>query len=81
VPLARSAGATAALVGHSERRHVFGETDQETGKKVRALLSAGMVPVLCVGETLEAAGTGRRGGGEPAARRRNRGLEPESSTS
>jgi len=62
VPLARSAGASAALVGHSERRHVFGETDQETGKKVRALLSAGMVPVLCVGETL-----GQRETGETAA--------------
>jgi triosephosphate isomerase len=53
VPLAKSAGATAALVGHSERRHVFGETDEETGKKVRALLSGDMAPVLCVGETLD----------------------------
>ncbi len=53
VPLARSAGATAALVGHSERRHVFGETDEETGRKVRALLSGDMVPVLCVGEKLD----------------------------
>lgn len=53
VPLAKSAGASTALVGHSERRHVFGETDEETGKKVRAILSAGMTPVLCVGEQLE----------------------------
>jgi triosephosphate isomerase len=52
-PLARAAGATAALVGHSERRHVFGETDEETGKKVRAVFAAGLLPVLCVGETLE----------------------------
>jgi triosephosphate isomerase (TIM) len=52
-PLARAAGATAALVGHSERRHVFGESDEETGRKVRAVLAAGLVPVLCVGETLE----------------------------
>ncbi len=53
VPLAKSAGASAALVGHSERRHVFGETDEQTGRKVRAVLSGAMTPVLCVGETLE----------------------------
>ena len=53
VPMAAEAGARAALVGHSERRHVFGETDAETGKKVRALLTGGLVPVLCVGEKLE----------------------------
>jgi len=52
VPMAAEAGASAALVGHSERRHVFGETDAETGLKVRALLAADLVPVLCVGETL-----------------------------
>ena len=52
VPLAAQAGARAALVGHSERRHVFGETDEETAKKVRALLAGALVPVLCVGETL-----------------------------
>lgn len=50
--IARDAGARGALVGHSERRHVFGETDEETGRKVRALLAAGMTPMLCVGETL-----------------------------
>ena len=53
VPLAQGAGARGALVGHSERRHVFGETDAETGKKVRALLAAGLTPMLCVGEKLE----------------------------
>ncbi len=47
------AGATAALVGHSERRHVFGETDAETGRKVRALLAGGLTPMLCVGEKIE----------------------------
>jgi triosephosphate isomerase len=52
VAMAREAGATTALVGHSERRHVFGETDEETGRKVRAVLAGGLVPVLCVGETL-----------------------------
>jgi triosephosphate isomerase len=52
-PMARDAGATALLVGHSERRHVFGETDADTERKVRAALEAGLVPVLCVGEQLE----------------------------
>jgi len=52
IPLAQGAGASGALVGHSERRHVFGETEEETGKKVRALLASLMVPLLCVGETL-----------------------------
>jgi triosephosphate isomerase len=53
VAMAREAGATVALVGHSERRHVFGETDEEASKKVRALLDAGMTPLLCVGEKIE----------------------------
>ena len=53
VPLAVEAGARAALIGHSERRHVFGETDAETGLKVRAVIAGGLVPVLCVGEKLE----------------------------
>lgn len=51
-PLAKQAGARLTLVGHSERRHVFGETDEETGKKVTAALAAELQPVLCVGETL-----------------------------
>ncbi len=58
IPLARAAGAAGALVGHSERRHVFGETDEETGRKVRALLAAGLTPFLCVGEKLEERETG-----------------------
>jgi triosephosphate isomerase len=52
VALAWGAGARGALVGHSERRHVFGETDEETGRKVAALLAAGMTAMLCVGEKL-----------------------------
>ncbi|HEX3926856.1 MAG TPA: triose-phosphate isomerase [Gemmatimonadales bacterium] len=52
VHLARGAGADATLVGHSERRHVFGETDQDTQRKVRAALDGGLMVVLCVGETL-----------------------------
>jgi len=51
-PLAAQAGARATLIGHSERRHVFGETDSQTGKKLAAAVRAGLHPVLCVGETL-----------------------------
>jgi triosephosphate isomerase len=51
-PIARSAGARYALIGHSERRHVFGETEAQTALKVQAAFRAGLIPVLCVGETL-----------------------------
>lgn len=51
--MARDAGATMALVGHSERRHVFGETDEETAGKVAAAVRAGLTPMLCIGEKLE----------------------------
>jgi triosephosphate isomerase len=45
-------GGKGALVGHSERRHVFGETDAETARKVKALIAQRLVPMLCVGEKL-----------------------------
>ncbi len=51
-PLALQAGARVTLVGHSERRHGFGETDADTHRKVGAALAAGLQPLLCVGETL-----------------------------
>jgi triosephosphate isomerase len=50
--LARGAGARFVLVGHSERRHLFGETEADTSKKVAAALRAGLTPLICVGETL-----------------------------
>lgn len=50
--LARAAGAKYVLVGHSERRHLFAETDEQVRLKVAAALRAGLIPVLCVGETL-----------------------------
>ena len=53
VSMARDAGARFVLVGHSERRHVFGETDEQTAEKVSRVSAQGLVPVLCVGEKLE----------------------------
>ncbi len=41
------------MVGHSERRHVFGERDEEENKKVKAALSHGLKVILCIGETLD----------------------------
>ncbi|MEO8193886.1 MAG: triose-phosphate isomerase [Gemmatimonadales bacterium] len=52
VPIARDAGARVILVGHSERRHVFGETDETTALKCAAVERGGLTPLLCVGETL-----------------------------
>src|SRR5690606_39919811 len=41
------------IAGHSERRELFGETDEMVNKKVKAILAQGMTPILCVGETLD----------------------------
>src|SRR6476619_3811057 len=51
--IALDAGAGYVLVGHSERRHVFSETDAETAEKVKRAVAHGLVPVLCVGEKIE----------------------------
>jgi triosephosphate isomerase len=49
----KEAGAEYAIVGHSERRRWFGETDAIVARKVLAVLEAGVTPIVCVGETLE----------------------------
>jgi triosephosphate isomerase len=59
VLMARDAGARVVLVGHSERRHVFGETDATTTRKMALIAQARLVPMLCVGETLEEREAGR----------------------
>lgn len=51
--MATQAGARAALVGHSERRQLFNETDAEVARKTSAALTAGITPVVCIGETLD----------------------------
>jgi triosephosphate isomerase len=51
--MAREAGATFTLIGHSERRHIFGETDSDVRRKVGTALQAGLTPIICVGETLD----------------------------
>ncbi len=54
----KDAGGTAAIVGHSERRQIFGETDELVNKRLRGALSFGLLTILCIGETL-----GQREGG------------------
>jgi triosephosphate isomerase (TIM) len=49
----RAAGCSHVIVGHSERRQYFGETDDSVNRKLRAALSAGLNPIVCVGEVLE----------------------------
>ena len=49
----KDVGCTYVLCGHSERRHVIGETDELVNKKVIAAINGGLLPILCVGELLE----------------------------
>jgi triosephosphate isomerase len=49
----KDVGCTYVLCGHSERRHVIGETDELVSKKVSAAIAGGLLPILCVGELLE----------------------------
>lgn len=57
--IARDAGARLTLIGHSERRHVFGETDEATAHKCRMALDHGLTPMVCVGETQAQRDAGR----------------------
>jgi triosephosphate isomerase len=52
-PMLKELGCQYAILGHSERRHVFGETDELIAKKVHAAFKFGLLPILCVGEKLE----------------------------
>jgi triosephosphate isomerase len=52
-PMIREAGAEYVIVGHSERRTYFGETDASVNRKTAAAFAAGLTPIVCIGETLD----------------------------
>ncbi|MGE0813606.1 MAG: triose-phosphate isomerase [Vicinamibacterales bacterium] len=60
--MVREAGAEYVILGHSERRTLFGDTDETVNRKVLAALAAGLVPIFCIGETLD-----QRDGGQTLA--------------
>jgi triosephosphate isomerase (TIM) len=57
--MVKDSGVRTILIGHSERRHVFGESDEMVNKKVRAALESALEPMVCVGELLEEREAGR----------------------
>ncbi|HET7295453.1 MAG TPA: triose-phosphate isomerase [Vicinamibacteria bacterium] len=58
-PMLKDAGASHVILGHSERRQLFGETDDGVGRKARACFDHGLTPIACVGETLDEREAGR----------------------
>lgn len=52
-PMLVEAGVKYCIIGHSERRQFFGETDENINKKAKALYNHGLIPIICCGETLE----------------------------
>jgi triosephosphate isomerase (TIM) len=70
----REVGVYGTIVGHSERRQYFGESDETTGKRVHAALQAGLFVIACVGETEEERETGQT---EAVLRRQLSFLEPD----
>ncbi len=59
VPMLVDLACSFAILGHSERRQIFGETDSGVREKLEAVLGAGLTPIVCVGETLEERDAGR----------------------
>jgi triosephosphate isomerase len=57
--MVKDAGASYAIIGHSERRQFYGETDESVNQKLRQALGAGLVPIVCVGERIEERDAGR----------------------
>ena len=58
-PMLQDQGCAMAIVGHSERRHIFGETDTMINRRLAGALHHGLIPVLCIGETLDERETGQ----------------------
>ena len=52
IPMIKEIGCAFCIVGHSERRNLFGETNEDVNRKARALIEAGIAPIVCVGESL-----------------------------
>lgn len=52
IPMIKEIGCSFCIVGHSERRNLFGETNEDVNLKVRTLIAAGIAPIVCVGESL-----------------------------
>jgi triosephosphate isomerase len=52
-PMLKDVGCNFVVIGHSERRQLFGETNETVNKKIRAALTHGLVPIMCIGESLE----------------------------
>jgi triosephosphate isomerase (TIM) len=73
-PMLRELGVYGTIVGHSERRQYFGETDETVGNRVRAALEAGLFVIACIGETEEER---ERGETEEVLRRQLSALEPD----
>jgi triosephosphate isomerase len=71
--MVKDAGARYAIIGHSERRQYFAESDDSVNRKVKAALAAGLVPILCLGETLQEREAGKTS--EVAGRQLRAGLE------
>ena len=51
VPMLQEVGVTHCIIGHSERREMFNDTDETVNKKAKRLIDAGITPILCIGET------------------------------
>ena len=55
----REIGCSHVIIGHSERRHFFGETDETVNKKIKSAIKNGLIPIFCLGETLAERETGQ----------------------
>lgn len=59
IPMLKECGCSYCIIGHSERRHKFGEQDDFINKKIKSLITKGITPILCIGEMLEERNSGK----------------------